>query len=289
MTRRPTPALGTGEWRFPFGQPATARPPRRSSGPADLFVLGVYPSALHVAWNPPAWAVDRLGVSRVAALAVDDEPTVFWDGADADDRVDRWMQACGFLTGDQPGQWGRVRPAGNGTSGRSVLDGVLTPLDVGAEACWFTDVVDRYFIKGGTATRRGQVEAMEHSYGRFATAAGLPPASLPHRPTPARLVRLAVDEHRARLRAELIEASAPTVVTLGEEARRVLAAIADETTGPPAEALTSQRFATDPDLYGAPGTVHIEGWQARWMALAHPGQRSPTWRHLHDRWAASRP
>jgi hypothetical protein len=56
--------------RFPFGRPSTRRPPREPSGPADLLVLGVYPSALHVRWTTPD------GLHTVGALAVDDEPTV---------------------------------------------------------------------------------------------------------------------------------------------------------------------------------------------------------------------
>ncbi len=58
-------------------------------------VLGVYPSALHVRWS--------CGDAGVGALAVDVEPTVFWDGGDANARIDDWKKAVGFRP-----EWGTV-------------------------------------------------------------------------------------------------------------------------------------------------------------------------------------
>src|SRR5438552_3616039 len=80
------PAGGT----FPFGQPVA--PTRPSAvGPKRLFVLGAYPSALHVRWAPPA------GQGRVVrALAVDNEPRPFWNGADQEERVLHWQRAVGW-------------------------------------------------------------------------------------------------------------------------------------------------------------------------------------------------
>lgn len=107
------------EPRFPFGSPSTPRPPRRPTEPTELFVLGVYPSALHVHWTPPTWANELQGVKAIGALAVADEPTVFWDGITPapDDLVAAWKQQVAFKEGDGPGQWGHVRQAGNGTPG----------------------------------------------------------------------------------------------------------------------------------------------------------------------------
>ena len=108
--------------RFPFGQSATRRPPRRPAGPAELFVLGVYPSALHVRWRRP-------DAVTIGALAVDDEPTVFWDGADARQRIDHWGTAVNWCD-----DWGTISPAGgNGSSGRIVVNEVLAPLCVPAQ------------------------------------------------------------------------------------------------------------------------------------------------------------
>ena len=43
-------------YQFPFGRPHGPTPPQKPSGDADIFVVGVYPSALHAAWvGPEAW------------------------------------------------------------------------------------------------------------------------------------------------------------------------------------------------------------------------------------------
>lgn len=243
--------------------------------PAGAAVVGVYPSALHVRWQPPAWAPN----TRATILAVDDEPTVFWDGCDAAERVEAWKAAVGFRDGDGPDGWGRVNPAGNGTSGVPVRDVILARLGVTPEQTWFTDVVNQYFVKDGDASQRS---ALRDIYEPFAARAGhLKPAALPSRPAPGALVTLAVAEHGARLRRELTKAAPPVVVSLGEEARQVLARIADRSSGPPTVPLANP--ASLEDTYGRPGTLTIGGLQLRWYAAVHPGNRTSAWRTLHER------
>ncbi|MBI2708829.1 MAG: hypothetical protein HYX34_03945 [Actinobacteria bacterium] len=279
----------TDQATFPFGKPSTPRPPRIPSGKAELFVLGVYPSALHVRWSPPAWAQSRLGIGTIGALAVDDEPTVFWDGADARDRIKQWRADVQFREGDAEGDWGHVRAAGNGTSGRSVVERVLEPLGTGAEATWFSDVVDRFFVKSGNTRRREQADATTADYAPFAVEAGLPEARLPSRPGTEELIELGLAGHSERLREELTQARAPVVATLGEEARRVLQGIADSAGGPPALPLEGQRMTGDAGAtYGEAGTVTLGDMEAQCYALVHPGQRSPTWTGLHDAWMRRR-
>ncbi|CAN5851737.1 hypothetical protein BH23ACT1_BH23ACT1_00030 [soil metagenome] len=111
------------------------------------------------------------------------------------------------------------------------------------------------------------------------------PHGFPPRPGVEALVQLAINEHATRVRGELIEAAVPAVVTLGEEARRVLLAIADEATGPATEPLEGRRLAGQgSDSYGASGSVAVAGREMSWHALVHPGQRSPLWVELHDGW-----
>jgi hypothetical protein len=264
---------------FPFGRPSTPRPPRQptqpTSTPCRLFVLGAYPSALHVAWRVPARAVAQLGLRpRVAALAVDVEPEVFWDGGDAAHQqalVDEWKHMVGFVEGDGDGCDGFAEPAGNGSSGRAVLSDVLEPLGVDPAAVWFTDAITTFHVKyaaGGQRPQQG--DRLREVYDPFAQWRGRAPATLPPRPSPAQLVDRAVAEDGERLLAELAHADAPTVVTLGEEARRVLQRLADHAEGPPAQPLR-------PDTHGLPGRVRVGGVERGWLALTHPGNRSLRW------------
>lgn len=167
-----------------------------------------------------------------------------------------------------------------------VVDRVLQPLGVDPRSTWFTDVVDRYFVKSGGGTGQ-QGDASRLNYAPFARAAGLPVAALPARPSIEGLIRLAVEEHAARLRAELTDARAPAIVTLGEEARRVVLALSDGAAGSPTEPLSLQRFANGAATsYGEAGYNTIGGRGMAWRSLAHPGQRGAAWTALHDAWIA---
>jgi hypothetical protein len=249
--------------QFPFGRPATRRPPRvPPTGVAELLVLGVYPSALHMRWRRPDGVV-------VAALAVDDEPTVFWDGADAPRRIEQWQQAVHWTP-----HWGSVTAAGgNGSSGRYVADHVLQPLGLTPDHVYFTDCIPTYFIKRGNGS---QAKALQNCYSPFAAAQNppVPPADLPARPSTSALVRRAIAEEGPTLRAQIADAAAPTIVTLGQEAADVLAGIAG---------LDSVVLLPTAG-YGRARPINVGGRRMEWMPLVHPGNRSNQWRHRHQQW-----
>ena len=108
---------------FPFGRPVLPRPPSASTR-RRVFILGAYPSALHVAWRPPRG-------KPIRAMAVDNEPVPFWNGHDEDDHVARWKAAVGF----RDVEWGGVTRVGdlNGSSGLWVDNNVLGPLGAAAK------------------------------------------------------------------------------------------------------------------------------------------------------------
>lgn len=245
---------------YPFGRPATDRPPHVPRGDADVFVLGVYASALHVRWQRPDGGV------MVQALAVDDEPEVFWDGADAAERITTWRRDVGWQRG-----WGQVTSSGNGTSGRALADDVLDPLGTSLARCRVTDCLPRYLVKHGLGS---QGQAMERVYGPFAAARGLPPVSLPRRPSDPALVRQAVTEDRGSLLAQIRECGADTVVTVGQPAADVLAAV-----------LGIDRVALRDDAdYGREQAVRLGRGLLAWLPLKHPGQRSTQWTRRHQEW-----
>lgn len=150
---------------------------------------------------------------------------------------------------------------------------MLRPLDVAPDIVYFTDCLPTYFVKPGTAS---QAEAIRNHYGSFAATQNppLPPADLPTRPTPRELVRRTITEESPTLRAQIAEAAAPTIVTLGQEAADVLAAIAD-----------ADRILLAPGTdYGHARTVAVAGHRMRWLPLIHPGNRSAAWLRRHQRW-----
>jgi uracil-DNA glycosylase len=173
-------------------------------------------------------------------------------------------------------------PGRQRNSGRPVVERVLEPLGIAAASTWFSDCVNTYFVKGGVGS---QGAAWTDRYQPFAHAIALPAPTIPDRPTIEELVTIASGDHRPRLRAELLESKSPLVVTLGEEARRVLANIADEVFGPPTKPLTQQADRRIDEDYGEPGTISVDGQTLTWRALVHPGQRSTHWASTHDEWA----
>ena len=248
---------------FPFGRPSNRCQPRRVPD-ADAFVIGVYPSALHVRWTHAEF--------RVAALAVDQEPWPFWDGVDQHERIDAWRHSVGW----QP-SWGIAAPAGrlNGSSGVTVRDHVLAPLQVEVHKAWLTDAVPFFHVHRGPRT---QGAAMSERYDPFAREQGLPLHDLPTRPSADRLVRYAVEHEVDRLREEILESGAPLLVTLGNEALAVAAALC--------EGELPQVLMPD-SAYGTRCAARIGRQVIEVLPLVHPGQRAAVWRTAHKRWRES--
>jgi hypothetical protein len=241
---------------FPFGSPVTARPPS-GEGHRPLFILGAYPSALHVRWQPPENAPKTKPIN---ALAVADEPSPFWPAGDAIEeasRVEMWCKSVDFSPA-----WGTVAPAGsaNGSSGRWLDKHILEPLGCARQDAWITDCLDTYRLSSGQASR------IADTYDPNAIQLGLPPVEISAHPTEAEIVAEAVKAHRPRLLAELEKASPQEVVTLGNAALRVFATLVESSVSTPPRFLTQSG-------YGAPVEVRVNGRSMTWRPLVHPGAR----------------
>ena len=258
MIRRSHSTAGghvTGVHRFPFG--ATVHEcgievPDR----VETFILGAYPSALHVKWDGPT------GI-RIAALAVDNEPEVFWHGKDADQRVHEW--ASNYF---DPG-WGKVSGSGNGSSGIWVDTKILAPLNrAGRQTRFITDCLSSYRMSDGGRA------AIETRYNPFAKSH--PPlqfADLQAHPSEPEIVRETLSLHRNRLIAQLHAAQPSRLITLGDAAAQVIAELADWS--------GSGKVSTTP--YGHPRQVKIGMVRVLWFALVHPAARGK-WQPTHDDW-----
>jgi hypothetical protein len=285
--------------RFPFGQPNTARPARMASR-SEAAIVGVYPSAWHVAWTAPPGLASPGIKGAVAALAVDVEPTVFWDGS-ADDfaqRLEGWRQAVGFVE-ERHGAIGSRSPSTNGSSGKKVVERYLAPLGIGAERATYTDVFPVFQVKSSGGARREQGDAIRDEYDSVAARLGAPPCSLRARIPKSKLPAVAASTFGERLVADLAESEAPLIITLGDEVWATLLAIPSLRARPPANSF-SDLYG---ERYGVLGSLMVRGREVAWLPMVHPGLLKGTgdvdtvidprtrsvqgWSALHARWAMS--
>lgn len=248
---------------FPFGQPVRPVSPRRAQV-NDLFVLGAYPSALHVLWQPDASL-------RIQALPVDNEPTSFWTGEDRVEQVSIWKSKVGWQT-----DWGHVGAAQetfNGSSGRSVREDVIGPLGSSLDRAWVTDCLDLYRLSDGVSAR------LERDVGPRLKAIGQAAKGLLPHPSERQIVVEALAHHRKRIAGELEESGAPVLVTLGNAALRVLADLL--------ELSVIRQLTPDPSVYGLPIRARFGGRDLVWYPVCHPGQRNLKYRSAHAAWKAT--
>jgi hypothetical protein len=270
-------ALEHGQWgAFPFGRPNARRLPTVSAETsAAVVVLGVYPSAFHVVWTPPA------GGTPIQALAVDVEPTVFSAGDDATTKARRiadWKVAI-----NDDGSFGTFGwAAANGSSGLGVEQNYLNALGVSYAQCFLTDCVPFYVVKSGKA---GQGAAIDARWRPFAQQRGWAGGDLPQRPTTKSLVEMAARPERG-LAAEIASAQPTTVVTLRQEAADAFERVVDNVLIPP----PGLPLSATADTYGVPGRVVLHGREVKWIPLAHPGitrRAGNPWHVRHREWATT--
>lgn len=249
-------------WIFPFGRPVLPRPPS-ARGRRRSFVLGAYPSALHVEWTSPE------GI-RIQALPIDNEPTPFWDGDGKGLLFQDWFETVNFGAHN----WGWAMLANekfNGSSGIILNNDCLAPMHIAREDVCITDCLDTYRASVGVFGRLDEYDA-------FARAHDAPQCSLGAHPNEDAIVREAIQDHSGRLSEELDSARPDQIITLGNAALRVMRTLvqtADDVEIPEQLALAN---------YGHPYHVSCNGRPAMLIPLKHPGQRSAPWSAAHQAW-----
>lgn len=272
-----------GDGAFPFGRPNEPRDLTwRGTGSPRLLVVGVYPSALHVRWQAPKFATTPPGgLGRVAAMAVDVEPEVFWRGEGAGDLVEAWKRQVGFVEGDEPGCDGHARAHGNGPSGRRV-DGYLDALAISSTETAYLDVYPVFVVHQGSGSQghavRRDYEAIIGSLG----PSGRPTSTLPTRPSATELPKLAAERFGAWLKDSIAALRPQLIVTLGAESWDSLALVPGIVLNHQAGSLAATKGA-----YGAPGELRLEGTSTPWVPLVHPGLlgKNAEWTERHREWA----
>lgn len=248
---------------FPFGAPVLPCATEVPTRCYPVVVVGAYPSALHVRWHPP------VGFGRaVVALPVDNEPIPFWDGTSAEGLIEDWRSR--FFDPD----WGSVRaPVGlNGSSGRDLERGWLCPLGYDRGEAFITDCLPTARISNGVKRR------LVDRYDPVARARAAPPVQMDPHPSESAIVAEALNDHADRLAAQLVGAGPDLIVTLGNAAARVIAALGGQ---------TEREAVLTPGTYGQERCVVLGGQSMRWQALVHPATPR-SWAGRHAAWAGHR-
>lgn len=251
------------DWRFPFGEPVQ-KVIQTDRTPKQVFVLGVYASAVHAQW------VGKDGKTIVRALAVASEPYIFWRGdrAEAESIVSKIRV---------PEELGTLSPASdqyNGPSGKVLDKEILEPLRLERNNVWLCDLVPHSCVNSS------QKSAIERSsYSQKAEVYGLPQHTVPPVPTV-----LADKIRRKEILVELSESNATTLVLLGDKPIEWFLQYYDDRWKKLAD------FGREDADYGKLHPTLIDDKVINVLPLAHPrqiaklGQSSITWCNLHTSW-----
>lgn len=241
---------------FPFGQPVETLV-QQDRNPKQIFVLGVYASAVHARWIGPD------GRNLVRALAVASEPYIFWRGEGAGEIIERVTI---------PAELGRLVSADgklNGPSGVALDDLFLNPLGVDRDDAWLCDLVPH------SCVNPSQQKAIDRAYMPMIDRYDLPVPSAP--PVPK---ALADDARRRQILDEVRESRAEVMVLLGDEPIKWFLKHFDH----------RWRRLSDFDAYGRRHRVRLAGLDIDVLPLVHPrqaarlGRSSEKWFELHREW-----
>lgn len=180
-------------YQFPFGE--TVRPlVQEDRTPKKVFVLGVYASAVHAIWT-------RNGEVVCPSLPVANEPRLFWDGNEAEEK-----EIIGRI--QIPEALGRLEPAGsriNGPVAKVLDEDILAPLGFTRGDAWLCDCLPEVRLFPSEYREiKDKYDPLKYEY-------DLNDALIPKRPM------VFCDDRRAReIADEIIESQAELLILLGD-------------------------------------------------------------------------
>lgn len=246
---------------FPFGEKAV-RLEQKDRTPKKVFVLGVYPSAVHARWV-------NNGKIVCQALAVASEPYIFWDGNN--DEAKRVISRISI-----PSELGElVLPNGNlnGPSGKVLDEHILNILGVSRGDAWLCDLLPEPRLNPN------QLKVVSEKYNPLVEKFGLSKVTIP--PVPKKYCD---DVRRCEITKEIIESTAEMVVLLGDlPIKEYLSKVSSVKFG------SLREFTVDYG-YGRPIEVDLAGRRLEILPLAHPrqigrlGLSNPFWSQEHKKW-----
>lgn len=274
-TGDPHPQTNRRHYVFPFGQPLHRVEQLDRSGGKEVFVLGVYSSAVHARWVGPD------GRQLVNALAVASEPEIFWRGDGCAEILAGIPvpPGCGWL---EPPARDR-----NGPSAKCLDEDILDPLHGSRlhgdrSHAWLCDLLPE------SRLNPGQMKAIRRAYEPRMATHDLPTPTVPIVPD-WKSWRLS-PERRDEITSEIRDSGASLLVLLGDlPIREYLAYYRPQRR-------SLREFGTTPETYGQFHELRIEGAPnlTHVVPLTHPkqigemGPHSVMWARLHAEWARAR-
>jgi uracil-DNA glycosylase len=243
---------------FPFGQPVQ-EVGQTDRSPKDVFVLGVYASAVHARW------INTENKTVIQALAVASEPYIFWRGEDAE-------TIMGQI--NVPEKAGKLIPAKlNGRSGQALDELILHPLGIDRQKAWLCDLTPHCCLNSR------QQSAIKGRYLPVAQKYGLPIPTVPSVP------KAYSDENRRKaILEEVFESEASVLILLGDQPIKWFLSYYDKRWKKLSD------FGNDRLSYGQLHPANLNGKEINILPLAHPrqiaklGLYSPKWHDFHQTW-----
>lgn len=249
---------------FPFGQVLTKVHQMETSPNKEVFVIGVYASAVHAKW------IDCKGKIKVQALAVASEPEIFWKGEGVEDIISSIKI---------PNELGRLEPANdnlNGPSGKALDNLFLTPLNFNRGKAWLCDLLPE------SRQNLGQLAVLKKYY----TEEIIKKFNLSNANVPVFDEREMMNnstERHLEILAELEASGAKTIILLGDLPIKWFLHYFDKRT-------KLSQFGDSLETYGQRHNIQINGVMYSVIPLCHPrnaarlGAHSAKWADLHDKW-----
>ena len=250
-------------YHFPFGQ-ELKKVSQIDRRPKKAFVLGVYASAVHARW------IDNNGSQKVAALAVESEPEIFWTGENAEEIISKILipKLLGQLTIPT------VKTL-NGPSGRALDKLYLSPLGLDRKSTWLCDLLPE------SRVNEQQRKAIVNNYtDEIVAQYGLKPSTIPD----FKKSDLHSSQRRDEILKELEASQAETLILLGDLPIYWFLRFYDK------KFSKLSQFGESDDTYGRQHGIAINHKIYKVIPLCHPrqadrlGNSNSKWGNLHDNW-----
>jgi uracil-DNA glycosylase len=245
---------------FPFGQPVQEIV-QTDCTPKNVFILGVYSSAVHARW------INSGGKTVINALAVANEPYIFWRGENAEYIIEK------IVVPDELGKLIPPQQEFNGPSGIALDNLILNPLGLDRKKVWLCDLVPH------SCMNPSQSKALDRAYLSISPKYGLPTPSVPPLPKP-----IADEARRNEILNEIMASEARILILLGDLPIRWFLAYFDNRWSKLSD------FGDDYPSYGRLHDTHLGSKEIKVLPIAHPrqiaklGQSSVFWHDAHADW-----